>query len=128
MSLDAALEEVLAELAATNAELSSLPRDAFEQRAILHSRLNELRGVAAELRTQPPTDRAALRDRLTRLETELQHRLRYRVSSSAAAQTGMGGGIDPEFVHALNRQIDQGQGVAQLKAEIDRIKALLANE
>jgi hypothetical protein len=47
------------------------------------------------------------------------------VSQSAAAQTGRGGGIDPWFVHQLNRAIDKGTGVAELKDEIRKIKALL---
>jgi hypothetical protein len=40
----------------------------------------------------------------------------------------MGGGLDPEFVHALNREIDKGQGVADLQAQIARIRALLSND
>lgn len=128
LTLDAALEEATAELFATNAELDALPPDAFERRVELQSRLTELRAVIAELRTQTPTDRAVLRDRLSRLETELRHRLHHRISHITAGQTGMGGGLDPEYVHALNAEIDKGQGVAQLQAEIERMRALLAND
>ena len=128
MSLDAALEAAIAELFAVNTELAGLPTDAFEQRVRRQSRLTELRALVAELRTQTPKDRDALRDRLRRLETELSHRLHYRISHTTAGQTGMGGGIDPEYVHALNKEIDQGQGVTQLQEEIGRIRAALAKE
>ena len=127
MTLDAALEEAIAELFAVNIELDRLPTHDFDQRAALQSRLTELRAIIADLRTQTPTDRDALRDRLRRLETELKHRLHHRISHMTAGQTGMGGGVDPEFVHALNKEIDQGQGVTQLQDEIARIRTTLAD-
>ncbi len=128
MGLEAALEEVVAELARTSEELNALPDDEFGERVRLRDRLNELRAVAAELRTHTPTDRNALAARLERLEKQLRQSLSSRISHTAAGQTGQGGGVDPEFVHQLNRQIDKGQGVAELKAEIERIRALLAED
>lgn len=125
VSLDAALEEAIAELLATNAEHDALPPDAFERRVELQSRLTDLRAIIAELRTQTPTDRAALRERLGHLEAELKNRLHFRISASAAGQTGQGGGVDPEYVHALNAEISKGQGVAQLQDEIQWIRRLL---
>ena len=126
MSLDAALEEAIAELLATSNELADLPPESFERRAELQDRLTDLRKFIADLRSQTPTDRSALRDHLGRLEMELKRRLQNRISHITAGQTGMGGGLDPEQVHALNREIDKGQGIAELQAEIERIRSLLA--
>lgn len=119
---------IRAELASVHADLAELPASAFEQRAVLRDRLSELRALVAELRAASPTDRDGLKVRLRRLEAELERRLAYRVSPSAGAQTGRGGGMDPEYVHILNRQIDQGQDVAELKAEIRRIRTLLSDD
>ena len=126
MSLDSSFEEAMAELLAITDELAKLPPDAFERRAELQSRLTDVRAHVAELRAETPSDRAGLEAHLERLEAELGHRLQKRISHLAAGQTGMGGGLDPEFVHALNREIDKGQGVAELRAEIERIRAMLA--
>lgn len=125
---EAAFEEAIAELLATNAELDALPPGAFERRVELQSRLTEMRARVAELHTQTPADRAALRNRLNRLETELKHRLHHRISHITAGQTGMGGGLDPEYVHALNKEIDRGQGVGQIQEEIAKIRAMLAKD
>jgi hypothetical protein len=128
ISLEPTLDEAVAELLALRADLFSLPAEAFERRLELQTRLTEVRAVVAELRTQTPTEHTALRNHLNRLETEIGRRKHNRISHLAAGQTGMGGGLDPEFVHALNREIDKGQGVADLQAEIARIRALLSND
>jgi hypothetical protein len=106
----------------------TFPHSAFERRAVLHDRLTELRARAAELRISSPADQEGLEVRLRYLETELKRRLGYRLSPSAGAQTGRGGAIDPKYVHVLNRQIDKGQDVAELKAEISKIRTLLADD
>ena len=90
-----------------------------------NARLAELRTLAAEVQEPSASDVEALRFRLRRLEAELKRRLEARVSQSAGAQTGKGGGIDPWVVHQLNRAIDKGTGVAELKAEISKIRSLL---
>jgi hypothetical protein len=125
MGNDLTLDEVLAEMVRVRGELAELPRSAYERRNTLHARLAELRGLAADAQEPSATDVEALRSRLRRLESELERRLGSPVSQSAAAQTGRGGGIDPRFVHQLNRAIDKGTGVAELKAEIRNIRALL---
>lgn len=121
------LDAVLADMVRVRAKIAELPRSAYEQRNALHARLAELRTAAARARQPSESDTEALRDRLRRLETQLEQRLGTRVSQSAAAQTGRGGGIDPWFVHQLNRRIDQGTGVAELRAEIRRVRAQLAD-
>jgi hypothetical protein len=125
MANDLTLDEVLAEMVRVRRELAELARSAYERRNALHARLAELRGLAADAREPSATDVEALHSRLRRLESELERWLGSRVSQSAAAQTGRGGGIDPRFVHQLNRAIDKGTGVAELKAEIRKIRALL---
>lgn len=127
MGRDLILDKVLAELLAVRSELFELPSSAFERRAVLQGRLTELRALAADVRTPSPTDLEALRVQLGRLETELERRLGNRLSHSTAAQTGRGGGIDPKYAHTLNGQIDKGLGVAELKAEIHKIRTLLSN-
>lgn len=121
------LDKALAEMVQVRAELAELPRSAYERRNELHARLADLRALAAQAEELSASDIEALRDRLRRLEMDLEQRLGARVSQSAAAQTGRGGGIDPWFVHQLNRRIDQGTGVVELRAEIRKTKARLAD-
>jgi hypothetical protein len=127
MDEEPTLDEVLAEMVEVRQVLAELSRADHEQRNALNARLAGLRAIAARTRPQLPTDREALRLRLRRLEAELRRRIGSHVSQSAAAQTGYGGGIDPSFVHRLNRQIDKGLGVEELKAEIQTVRSLLSD-
>lgn len=127
MDADPTLDDILAEMVQVRNELAELPRSDHERRVELNSRIAELRKLAAASHEPSASDIEAKRARLRRLESELENRLGNRVSQSAAAQTGRGGGIDPWFVHQLNRQIDRGLGVDQLRAEIEELRSLVAD-
>ena len=96
------------------------------ERVRLEARLVELRSLAAALERGSGSGRVALQTHLHNLERRLQDIVEGHLSHSAAAQTGRGGGIDPEYVHRLNRQIDEGAGVDALRADIARVRRLLA--
>lgn len=99
--------------------------DDESERIELEARLTELRALAAGLDRGAGSGRVALEAHLRNLERRLEQILDGHLSQSAAAQTGRGGGIDPEYVHRLNRQIDEGAGVDALRADIARVRRLL---
>jgi hypothetical protein len=115
------LDVILAEMAELREEHSRLPPFAFDRRVEVQNRLTALHASAASLRSPVAADQEAGRARLARLTAELQRRLAQRVTHSAAAQTGQGGGIDPEYVHTLSRQLDASLELSELKAEIHRL-------
>ncbi len=122
------LSVVIGELADVQARLAAAPENDFGGRAGLRSRRDALRAEAAELRSATPLDaldEAELRARLQRLEEQRDRHLSTHVTASAAAQTGHGGGIDPEYVHQLHRQMDEAAGLEAIEEEIRRIRNAL---
>lgn len=119
MSLTA--DEIFTETLEIRSRLDRL--DDESERIRLEERLTELRALAVAL--DGGSGRVGLEAHLHNLERRLQRILDGHLSQSAAAQTGRGGGIDPEYVHRLNRQIDEGAGVDALRADIARVRRLL---
>ncbi len=102
--------------------------DDADRRVELKERQEALRAEAAELRASLPltgVDEDQLRARLARLEAARDRHLSAHLTASAAAQTGMGGGIDPEHVHELHRQMDEAVGLAAIEDEIRRLRTQL---
>jgi hypothetical protein len=108
--------------------LAALPADAFNERITLHEEerelRTELRHAGHELFGEDETE--MLRLQIADLERRIEAARGVRLSASAAAQTGRGGGIDPEHVHAINAALDRSSGVGGLQAELHRLRVRLA--
>lgn len=122
------LDRVLAELSEVASELSDLPDNAFEERFELRQRQEELRAASRELLAESGDILSAdeARIQLTRLEAERDKYFGTRLSHSAGAQTGQGGGIDPKYVHDMHRRMDAAFDLDGVNAEIDRLRRRLA--
>lgn len=119
------VEAVRRELVEIMDRLAALPADAYDERSRLRDRREALRARAAGLAVPDETDRDRMLERVAFLERRRDEILERTVSRSAGAQTGMGGGIDPEYVHRLNRDIKDGGGLAEVDAELRRLRRLL---
>jgi len=126
--VDGRLEAIRHALSRTQEQLLELPEDAFDARLDLRQRQLELRAEASRLAatSRSAESKTSMRDRLQRLRHELDSRMNGRISHTAAAQTGQGGGIDPMLVHELNRRIDEATGVDDLRKEIRDLERRLA--
>ncbi|MDH3729923.1 MAG: hypothetical protein OES13_02185 [Acidimicrobiia bacterium] len=123
------LDEVLVELSDVAAKLSDLPVDALEERFHLRQRQEELRAISRQLLSEKGDLLSAdeLQVQLGRLEEERDRYLsETRLSHSAGAQTGQGGGIDPKVVHDMHRSMDKAFDLDGVNAEIDRLRRRLA--
>jgi hypothetical protein len=122
------LDVILAELSDVAAKLSDLPDDAFAERFELRQRQEELRAASREMLAESGDILSAdeARMQLKRLEAERDQYLGTRLSHSAGAQTGQGGGIDPKYVHDMHRRMDAAFDLDSVNAEIDRLKTRLA--
>lgn len=119
-----AVSHVLQDLIEVREELDRLPADAFAERAELHQRQEELRARARDIRHAAHDGLTAdqIRQRIAHLEARIEGRLDEHLGSSAAAGTGMGGGIDPNYVHALDHQLDEAVHLDDLKEELRRLR------
>lgn len=121
------LDEVRRELARISAELAE-PFDGSDlgHRLDLKERQQELRTLARE--AADASDPEALMQRAEQLERRLEEMAKRRLSGSSIGGSGGqgGGGIDPYEASELNRRIDEGSGVAELRAELDRVRARLS--
>ena len=115
-------DALLRELSDTVAALQDLPEDAYEARARLRERRNELRAALADA-TEGRT-RASLEQELHQLEERLErlHEQRPNVAASSGAGEG-----DDGIAEAMRmaRQFDDGQGRAELEARIGAIRRAL---
>lgn len=118
-------DDIFRETVAVRQRLQELSSDDHHERSRLEDRLAELRSQAAEIEREAGMGRESLQAHLGNLERRLRDILDGHLSQSAAAQTGRGGGLDPEHVHRLNRQIDEGAGVDGLRETIARVRRLL---
>lgn len=125
MTSDATPDDIYREVLRVRAILEELPASDVEERARLEARLADLRVLAQQEQLTRHRDRSELENHLHRLEQRLRLAVDGHISQSAAAQTGRGGGMDPEYVHRLNSQVDEGMNVAALRAEIARIRFVL---
>lgn len=121
------LDAIRRELARINDELAE-PSDGvdFRRRMDLKERQQELRTTARD--AADLADPEALMRRAEELERRLEDLAKRRLSGSSVGGTGGqgGGGVDPYEASELNRRIDEGSGLAELRAELDRIRARLS--
>lgn len=119
-------DDVLRELAELHLQLDALPPDAFEKRASIQARQEQLRARAAELRAMAAPDRTA--DEI-RLELD---RLR-RIHDDLIADThlmpvppsGVVGPGDSRDIMAINRRIDANADRAALEHRIRELEEQL---
>lgn len=118
------VDEIRSELVAILDRLADLPEDAFADGLELRQRQDELCSQLA----QTPLSRVHeesledLRARIAHLTRRIEAIKRGQVSHLAGVGTGIGGGIDPEHVLRLNRQIDRAQGTEELLAELRTLR------
>ena len=123
------VEDLIRLLSDVTARLETLPADAYGERVTLRQEERELRGRLREAGNalSGPEDIASLRRRIREIERRIDAALGNRLSASAAAQTGRGGGIDPRYVHMMNRKLDAAAGMDDLKKERDRLRFRLSS-
>jgi len=129
---DKSLDDLLEELAQVQERLLELPSDAFAERFGLQKRQDALREQTARFARDWDLDRSS-EDLLAEL-VSLQARLKsidgLRINS-AAQQFSSDGSIGPigdgGGAIRLNQGIADAQGVGELQARIERIKAILTD-
>ncbi|MDH3540113.1 MAG: hypothetical protein OEP52_08970 [Acidimicrobiia bacterium] len=115
--------ELELELRMVREDLQELPPDAFNERISLRDRIIELEAAIAEA---TPVAEDSLRRELIELEAERLAMVKTRMDpSNAHGGLGLGGGIDPNFLHKANRRIDELTGIKQVEARIREIERLL---
>lgn len=114
------LDSVRQELADIHDELLALPTDAFDRRAQLKERQNELRQLSHELiEGQPLHDAETLRAAYNRLQAVRDKLLDKHVDpgSTEAPDTN----IEGEFTSVVNKAMDAGLGVDEIEARLSEI-------
>lgn len=121
------LEDILAELSQVQDELLATASDDFATRASLSGRQDTLRQEASRARSTATDDMDAdqLQRHVEHLEQEIVRHLESRPSSSAGAQTGLGGGIDPQYLHDMHRKMAKSFDLDGKKRELQLLKARL---
>jgi hypothetical protein len=119
--------DIIRQLSAIQDELNALPDDAFAERWELRGRQDELREIAREFSYERYEDKfddelleelRSLRDQMKAIERQ---RIDLVVQAGSGGMSNMGnlGGV------AINKGIDDAQGLPQIKAKIGRIKGIL---
>jgi len=121
------VEDLIRLLSDVTARLETVPADAYGERITLREEERGLRGRLREAGNAltGPQDLESLRRRIREIDQKIESAVGNRLSASAAAQTGRGGGIDPRYVHMMNRKLDAAAGMDELKKERDRLRARL---
>ncbi len=115
--------ELELELRRAREELAELPADAFNGRIDLRGRIIELEAAMA---AASPVREESLRNELAALEAKRLEMVKTRMDpSNAHGGLGLGGGIDPNFLHKANRRIDELTGIKEIEARIREIQRLL---
>jgi hypothetical protein len=116
------LDSVRRELADIHDQLLALPVDAFDRRAELKERRNELRQLSFELiEGEPLHNRAALQAAYERLQTVRDRLLDLHLTHTSTSAGDAG--IDGAFTDAINRAIDAGIGIDEIEARLEEIVA-----
>ena len=116
------------ELTRVQDELRGVPDGDFARRQDLHDREAELR---AELRSLGAdwTDHFSidqLKRRIAQTERRITDHFGNRLSHTSGAQTGYGGGLDPQILHWMHRAMDKAGDLPAMRAELARLKDQLA--
>jgi hypothetical protein len=116
------LDSVRRELADIHDQLLALPVDAFDRRAELKERRNELRQLSYELiEGEPLHSRAALKAAYERLQAVRDRLLDLHLTHTSTSAGDAG--IDGAFTDAINRAIDAGIGIDEIEARLKEIVA-----
>lgn len=123
-STDIRFSQTVRELARVQDELRTVPHDEYAKRQDLRDREDELR---AELRSFGAdwTDHFSidqLRRRIADTERRIKDHYGNRLSHTSGAQTGYGGGLDPQILHWMHRAMDKAGDLPAMKAELARLK------
>lgn len=123
-------EGILSELLSLRQRESRLSGRCARQRLEIAERRRELREAARALAGSDWNH--ALATRLEAVENEIVRAIGNRIPGSfAGAGTGMGGGIDPDVLHNLNRRVDKASDLKRLSeeaAELRRLRALASSD
>ena len=128
-----ALDDIRRELSVLAERLDTLPGDAFAERLELRMRQDELRdlvrrhAVAGDLMSADQLER-----RIADLRRRIESHYGNRLSHSSGPQTGLGGGLDPKYLHEMNRAMDEANDIEGLKTELrkleDRLKTMRSSD
>lgn len=114
------LDSVRRELADIHNQLLALPVDAFDRRAELKERRNELRQLSYELiEGEPLHSRVALKAAYERLQNVRDRLLDLHLTHTSTSAGDAG--IDGAFTDAINRAIDAGIGIDEIEARLSEI-------
>jgi DNA repair exonuclease SbcCD ATPase subunit len=124
------IDAIFHEITDIDQKLAELPDDAYDERARLQERHEELRRQAAELAAASDADRptgdieaelASLRQQLDAIEGERIDMVQQSGGGDASGPGAEGlGGV------SLNQQIESAQGADQIKARIAQLKKQLS--
>ncbi len=125
---DDEFQRALRELDEVQAELRDTPKDQFARRQDLRDReealRDEMRRLASEWTDHLSIDQ--LRRRIAVVENRLAEHYGNRLPHTSGPQTGLGGGLDPVYLHWMNRAMDKAADLPAIKAELARLKDQLA--
>ena len=121
------LDDIRRELVVLAERLDSLPADAFDERLTAKMRQSELRdavrniGLAGDILSADQLER-----QIATLRSRIESHYGNRISHSSGAQTGLGGGLDPKYLHEMHRAMDAAVDIGRLKDELRRLEDKLA--
>lgn len=115
---------LLRELDDVKRQLAETDATDFARRATLRERETELREEVRSF-SQGWTDHLSidqLRRRIGVLEQQIEAHYGNRLPHTSGGQTGFGGGLDPRYLHEMNRAMDKSGDIEGKKAELRRLK------
>ena len=129
---DRTLDQILTELAEVQDRLIEADAYDFATRAELSNQQDALRLEAREARAGIPDDLSVeqLEREIERLEQDLIRYVSSRPSASAGHSGGGpqgGGGIDPQYLHEMQRKMDAAYGFDEMKERLRVLKVRLAD-
>ena len=124
------LDDIRTELIVLAERLQRLPADAFNERLTIRMRQEELREAVRTAQTHALAGDMMSADQIERRIDGLRERIRQhygnRLSSSSGPQSGMGGGLDPKYLHQMNRAMDAANDITGKKDELRHLEERLA--
>lgn len=121
------LDDIRRELTVLAERLDALPRDAYDERLTVKMRQSELREAARRIAMAGDILSAdQLERQIEVLRSRIEAHYGNRLSHSSGPQSGMGGGLDPRYLHEMNRAMDAIGDIDRRKAELRRLEDRLA--
>jgi hypothetical protein len=125
---DDRFSQTMRELTRVQDELRGVPKADYARRQDLHDREDEprveLRSLGAGWTDHFSIDQ--LKRRIADTERRIIDHFGNRLSHTSGAQTGYGGGLDPQILHWMHRAMDKAGELPAMKAELARLKDQLA--